>query len=64
MSETKVKSRVRPETSEVARLLADYSKARRLTGWTPRVSLAEGLRLTLEWVKERLELYAPGAYRI
>jgi len=57
-------ARVRPESSEVARLLADPSQARRLTGWTPRVSLARGLRLTLEWVKERLELYDPSAYRI
>ena len=57
-------ARLRPASSEVARLLADNSKVRRLTGWTPRVSLAEGLRRTVEWVKERLELYDPGAYRI
>ncbi len=57
-------ARVRPESSEVARLLADNSKARRLAGWSPRVSLADGLRRTVEWVKERLDLYDPGAYRI
>lgn len=56
--------RVRPESSEVARLLADNSKVRRLAGWTPRVSLKEGLRCTVAWVQERLELYDPGAYRI
>jgi dTDP-glucose 4,6-dehydratase len=57
-------ARVRPESSEVARLLADNSKARRLAGWSPRVPLADGLRRTVEWVKERLDLYDPGAYRI
>jgi NAD dependent epimerase/dehydratase len=56
--------RVRPASSEVARLLADNSKALRLAGWTPRVSLEEGLRRTVAWVRDRLELYEPGAYRI
>ncbi|ADV61553.1 NAD-dependent epimerase/dehydratase [Isosphaera pallida ATCC 43644] len=36
--------RLRPATSEVGRLLADASLARRLFGWEPRVSLEEGLR--------------------
>lgn len=57
-------ARVRPESSEVNRLLADNSKAGRLAGWAPRVTLAEGLRRTVEWVKERLDLYDPGVYRI
>lgn len=57
-------ARMRPESSEVTRLLADNSKARHLAGWSPRVSLAEGLRRTVEWVKERLDLYDPASYRI
>ncbi|MBV9769479.1 MAG: GDP-mannose 4,6-dehydratase, partial [Bryobacterales bacterium] len=56
--------RVRPETSEVNRLLSNNSKARDLVGWTPRVSLNDGLRLTAKWVEERLEMYDPSAYRI
>ncbi len=41
--------RLRPEKSEVERLLSDNSRARELTGWTPRVSLREGLERTVEW---------------
>jgi len=33
---------------------ADYSKARRVLGWEPRVSLREGLEETYRWVEARL----------
>jgi NAD dependent epimerase/dehydratase len=56
--------RVRPESSEVQRLHSNNSKARELTGWQPRVSLDEGIRLTAKFVEERLEMYDPSAYRI
>jgi nucleoside-diphosphate-sugar epimerase len=56
--------RVRPETSEVNRLRSNNSKARELVGWTPRITLDEGIRLTAKWVEERLEMYDPSAYRI
>jgi dTDP-glucose 4,6-dehydratase len=56
--------RVRPETSEVNRLLSNNSKARDLVGWTPRVTLDDGIRLTAKWVEERLEMYDPSTYRI
>jgi nucleoside-diphosphate-sugar epimerase len=60
----KKEERVRPETSEVNRLLSNNSKARDLVGWTPRVTLDEGIRLTAKWVEERLEMYDPSSYRI
>lgn len=41
--------RLRPSKSEVRRLLGDSSQLRSLTGWQPRVSLEEGLRLTARW---------------
>ncbi len=41
--------RLRPEKSEVERLLADSSLMTELTGWTPQVGLDEGLRRTVEW---------------
>ena len=56
--------RLRPEKSEVMRLHADASRARQLLGWEPRVSLDEGLRLTIAWIRENLHLYRPGVYEV
>lgn len=39
--------------SEIQRLVCDYSKAKRILGWKPKVSLNEGIRMTKEWIKER-----------
>jgi len=49
--------RRRPEKSEVERLLADNSKAKRLLGWEPRVSLEEGLLRTIDWMREHRRRY-------
>jgi len=45
--------RVRPEASEVMRLLSDPSQALAELGWAPHVSLEEGLRQTAEWIAAR-----------
>jgi len=49
--------RVRPRDSEVERLCADASKARRMLGWEPRVSLTEGLAATIEAIRSDLDRY-------
>lgn len=54
--------RLRPEGSEVERLLADNSLAQALLGWKPAVSLEEGLTLTIEWMREHLDMYRPHDY--
>lgn len=41
--------RLRPESSEVYRLVADSGKLHRLTGWRPTHSLEEGLAKTITW---------------
>ncbi|MDY6951337.1 MAG: GDP-mannose 4,6-dehydratase [Thermodesulfobacteriota bacterium] len=41
--------RIRPANSEVARLVCDNSKAKRLLGWEPHVSLQDGLEKTVRW---------------
>ena len=56
--------RVRPAGSEVDRLLCDNSRAREWAGWTPQVSLEEGLRRTSDWVKENLHLLDTEGYAI
>ncbi|MDQ3820062.1 MAG: NAD-dependent epimerase/dehydratase family protein [Acidobacteriota bacterium] len=38
--------------ARIMHLQADISKLREATGWTPRTSLEEGLRWTIEWAKE------------
>lgn len=50
-------ARVRPARSEVEQLIADATKAEALAGWTPKVSLDHGLKRTVDWIAENLELY-------
>lgn len=56
--------RLRPADSEVERLVADVTKARRLLDWEPRVELDEGLRQTIEWLSRSLEAYKPSLYNV
>ena len=43
--------RKRPNKSEVMRLLCDNTKAKKIVNWMPKVSLKEGLNMTIEWIK-------------
>lgn len=49
--------KVRPEKSEVNRLLADSSLMTGLTGWKSQVSFKEGLKLTIDWIDKNISLY-------
>jgi len=46
--------------TEIWRMYADSSRARKILGWKPRVSLEDGLKRTIEWFREyyRKELSA------
>ncbi len=57
-------ARLRPEKSEVQRLLSDNSRARQVLGWQPRVGIEEGLRITVNWIAEHLALYRPAEYQV
>ena len=48
--------RLRPEASEVMRLVADASRLRELTGWSPTRTLEQGLAETIEWLAEPVNL--------
>tara|TARA_B100001750_G_scaffold118104_2_gene93687 strand:+ start:1739 stop:2734 length:996 start_codon:yes stop_codon:yes gene_type:complete len=54
--------RVRPEKSEVNRLLADNKKIISLTGWKPEVTFREGLELTINWISENLDYFDINTY--
>lgn len=56
--------RVRPENSEVERLLGSAEKARELLGWTPRITLEDGLSETIEWMGNHLAKYRPEIYAV
>ena len=56
------KSRLRPEKSEVLRLISDNRKAKLELGWQPTVGTEEGLRRTISWIGEHLDLYQPEEY--
>ena len=56
------KSRLRPEKSEVLRLISDNRKAKLELGWQPTVGMEEGLQRTIRWIGEHLELYQPEEY--
>jgi nucleoside-diphosphate-sugar epimerase len=62
--------RLRPDKSEVERLLADNNKAKRLLGWQPEYSGLEGfkrgLRETVNWfsLRDNLAAYKSNRYNI
>ncbi len=55
-------ARIRPEKSEVNRLLADTRKIQRLTGWKSRVPFNVGLSRTVEWIERNLQYFDVGRY--
>jgi dTDP-glucose 4,6-dehydratase len=56
--------RQRPEKSEVERLYADTTKAKKLLNWHPEEPLEQGLKKTIEWFKENLSLYKSEIYNV
>ena len=48
---TSKEERLRPEKSEVNRLLGDVSLLKELTGWSPAITLSQGLDQTIDWFK-------------
>jgi nucleoside-diphosphate-sugar epimerase len=55
--------RVRPAASEVERLLSSPARALDRLGWTPQVTLEDGLARTAEWLR-RTDLRAAAAYQL
>ncbi|MCL1987939.1 MAG: SDR family NAD(P)-dependent oxidoreductase [Firmicutes bacterium] len=56
--------RLRPQNSEVERLLGSNEKIRQLTGWSPQYSFEDGIAKTIEWFKNPTNLahYKTNSY--
>lgn len=59
-----VQERKRPAKSEVERLMADNTKAKRILNWAPKYSLEKGLKKTIGWFKENKDIYKSGIYNV
>ncbi len=56
--------RLRPEKSEVNRLLGSNAKIRELTDWEPRYSFAQGIAETIRWIRGHMGAYKADIYNI
>lgn len=54
--------RLRPEKSEVLKLVSDNSRAAQLMGWTPKTNLDDGLLQTIEFVQKNIHLFRTETY--
>lgn len=57
-------TRLRPEKSEVQRLLSDSQLAKDKLGWETQISLMDGLKQTIDWVSDHQESFRTGEYQI
>jgi len=58
--------RIRPEKSEVFRLWCDNTKLSKLTGFSPKFDINQGLKKTIEWIiePEHLKVYKSEIYNV
>jgi len=56
--------RIRPEKSEVFRLLCDNSKIKKLTGFKSQVGIREGLQRTIDLKSDNLKKYKSEIYNV
>lgn len=57
-------ARTRPAASEVMRLISSPARMTRVTGWTPRYDLDEGVAGLVDWVREHLDVFRADEYAI
>lgn len=56
--------RLRPDKSEVTRLLGSNEKLKALTSWKQQYTLSQGLEETIRWMKNNLKRYRTDRYNI
>lgn len=57
-------ARLRPESSEVMKLVSDNGLAQRCLGWVPRVGLDDGLRATIDHVRAHIGAFKSSQYNL
>ena len=57
-------NRIRPDNSEVERLMCNNKKLINNTGWKPAYDLDKGLIETIEWLKQNMNNYKPDIYNV
>lgn len=56
--------RIRPEKSEVLKLICNNAKAEELANWKPGYSLEQGLKETIEYISNHIDLYKTQQYTV
>lgn len=56
--------RLRPEKSEVNRLLGSNDKIKALTDWKQQYTFEQGIAETITWIREHMEAYKPDIYNV
>ncbi|WP_026672368.1 NAD-dependent 4,6-dehydratase LegB [Alkalihalobacterium bogoriense] len=56
--------RLRPENSEVNRLLGSNTKIKKMTNWKPSYTFEQGIAETIEFFKQNLDKYKSDIYNI
>ena len=56
--------RLRPDKSEVNRLLGCNSKIKELTGWTQQYTFEQGIGETIDWIAQNMDKYKADIYNV
>lgn len=56
--------RIRPQKSEVERLLGDNQKLKSMTSWEQKYTFEQGIAETISWMRENLHKYKNNIYNI
>ncbi len=56
--------RLRPDKSEVGRLLGSNAKIKELTDWKQQYTFAQGIAATIEWMRQNMQYYKTDIYNV
>jgi NAD dependent epimerase/dehydratase len=57
-------ARIRPQASEVMRLISNNTVLRTATGWKNELNIDAGLHKTVDWLRSNLDRYRPDRYTV